>query len=300
MTLSKISRRRLDLADGILSTDFPSSGPELVAIRQLLRATPDILDYGGVSGGTANHEAINAAMADNVNELYFPPGNWGFGAQPNAITRPVNIYGAGESLSVITMHYNGYGLQFTGATATGGTLADLTIWNQSGGSATAAFGLIAGAGEAPNAFRAQNLNITSDGSSTFQYGFLVDGEAKTTGAIGVRSLRLENIKTFNTTARGFELRHVRVALINGVQCYVGSGSDNSVLIGITNGLECDTILINELLCGNLTVTEANVVIADAINVQVLTLSAASTNCRMSGFASSKVDSGTGNNIANVT
>lgn len=257
----------------------------------------DFRYFGAVAGQDCS-AALNAAIAEaNCNTLFIPEGNWYLDTAPSTITRNMSIIGVNSSLSVLVSRHTGTGLVFTGSLPeTGGSLRDITISFDIGSStATAGVQLVSqSGGGSPDFFQFHDINITSTGSSKMQYGIVLDGNARTTGTVGLRNVVGYNISIFNTTVAGFEARHCRVCAMNDVHCFTGGGTTNAVAIGGSgSSTKTDTFFMNGLLSGDLTVDHATRVIASG-GFQAVTLTSNSSECNIVGASTSTSDSGTGN------
>lgn len=300
-TAGGIPLAREDLSNvigALTDSTFPAIGsPALLSIKRRVghSGSADIRDFGGVSG-TDCTSAINAAIADSgCTQLYIPPGNWWMNTQPNSIERTLEFVGESMSDSVLVVKHANSGLVFTGVQAVGGALRNLSINFDIGASnGTAHVQLVSQAGGgSPDYFIMENCNFSAFGSSTSSYGLVLDGNARVTGAVGLRNVSIRNIRTFNTTVLAIDIRQCRALTMADVSCFTAGGSNNGVGIGGVAGAPSSGVLLSNLTCGDLSIDRADRVLGAPVACQGLTYGTNASECNMFGAATTVANSGTG-------
>lgn len=233
------------------------------AIRKLLRNVPDIIDYGAVAGQDCT-SAINSALADGVLNLYVPASTYYVDSAINDVDNPVNIFGDHMSISVLRIRHTGDGLKYTGKYGTGSSLKNISLSYDVGtgnnaGTALTLYSTAHPSGWSPDFFIGENVNITSF-TGTITRGVLINGEARfgVGVLIGARAITMNNIIVFNATTNAAEIRCVRALAINRMQCYVGAGTTNEVLITAANNTyKSDSVNFSNFTGGTVTLDHVN-------------------------------------------
>jgi hypothetical protein len=256
----------------------------------------DFRDYGALPSGPDCTAALNAAIADtSCTSLYIPGANWWFSSQPNPIDRALEIIGESMSDSVFVATHTDSILNFQGSSG-GGALRNLNLgFSTSGGNSTAGILMTALAnGTSPDFLTLENIVITGYSGSTMDYGFIADGNLRTSGTVGIRNLSFSNVHIFNTTTAAFEMRHARVCSLHEIRCFVGSGSTNAALItGANAGTQSDTVFLSNSVMGDLTMDYCQRGLGSNIACAALEFTTNAVECNVRGAATSVTNNGTG-------
>lgn len=197
-------------------------------------------DYGGAGDGTTdNTPALNAIIAAGVRTVRLGAGKvYRFSSAVSTITYGLRLIGSGKSTTVLDFYQTtGQCLYYTGTTDAGGHLEGFTLRNRGASTLTAGIYLQAQAGGgSPDFCVLRDINITgATASDLFSYGVLIDGNARTTGIIGIRDICVDNVSIFNTTAMSFEVRHGKDVSLK-VSCFAtGTGGVNAGQITGSSG-----------------------------------------------------------------
>jgi hypothetical protein len=271
-----LTRTPLSFLNGSVSADeLPQSGAPLVAIRKLLRNVPDIFDYSA-TGSEADWAPVIAAgitdvMADGIGKLYIPAGTFTL-ATPLTVSRPVDLFGAALSTSVLVATHAGTAVNITGQHGTGGKLSNLSIgFNVPSGTPTAQIQMNSYQNPAdatdhysPDFFELANLNLTRYGGNLPTYNLILDGNMRDDDnggsvQLGLRAVRVNRVEMFDASFRGFEARHCRVLSAELVRVYGGGGVGGLYIGGSGSGTKSASVdLSNCIVNGTLTVEQCDV------------------------------------------
>ncbi len=151
-----------------------------------------------------NTPALNAALAQQVTNLYVPRGTWHFRTKPNNLTYPLEILGDGFSLSylvrdyvpksdqdgLLTIRTKDCRISRLGVGAGHGTAGGAGIALISDTAAMAGFTII------------EDVYVSFDHSApggTWSNALNVDGSANTSTPIGARDIEIRNCSLFAST-----------------------------------------------------------------------------------------------------
>lgn len=247
--------------------------------------------YGGVGDGvTDNTAAFNAVLAAGVQTLLLGTGKvYRFSSAVNTITYGLKIVGASKSTTVLDFYQtSGNCLRYTGESGGGGMIEKLTIRNMGGATLTSAIYLQAQAGGgSPDYCSLHDVNITgATDSDLFSYGLLIDGNARTTGIVGIRNITVTNVSIFNTTAASWEVRYGKDITLHGLSCFAtGTGGVNLGQIdGAGASTASATVRLNANM-GDLYIDYASAVDVDGV-YQGIYASANTSSFNIKGIATS--------------
>lgn len=259
----------------------------------------DLRDYGGINDGvTDNTSAFNNAIAaaSSVNgSLYIPAGNWAFNSKPNDIVSRVKIYGDGLNSTVLLRNYNeavpttGF-LNFVGVSGVTVSGIGMDATSTSSGGC-----LIAGKSTASIAgsITLEDLWLSELGSNNLSGIILLDGSAKSTGAIGFRDSAFRNVHAFGvdtTNAFSVSLKDIEGFSWYGGGLYPAGGTGAGAgQLQITGAIGSNNIDINFTTCAGIALDHVTDLMlrCPAIAGNISNASTA-LNCRIEGSVSGSV------------
>lgn len=226
----------------------------------------DLRDYGGVNDGVSdNTHALNAAIvaAGAVNgSIYIPGGNWAFKSKPNDITQQLGIFGDGLNSTVLLRDYVEAGVStgfFNINGVSGISIRGLAIdatSTSSGGSLINALSSATIAGS----IVLEDLWLSTLGSNNLNYILVIDGSAKTTGALGFRDSALRNVHVFGANNISCSLKSVDGLSWYGGGIYAagstGAGSGELQITGVS-GVSSNNVIVDIYTASNISLDTCN-------------------------------------------
>jgi hypothetical protein len=247
--------------------------------------------YGGAGDGvTDNTTAFNNILTAGIRTIRLGAGKvYRFSSAVNTITYGLRLVGTSKSTTVLDFYQaSGNCLLYDGSTEGGGMIEKLTIRNRGGATLTSGIYLQAQAGGgSPDYCSIHDVNITgSTNSDLFSYGLLIDGNARTTGIVGIRNITVTNVSIFNTTASSWEVRHGKDITLHGLSCFAtGTGGVNLGQIdGASGSTASATVRLNANM-GDLYIDYASAVDVDGV-YQAVYASANTSSFNIKGIATS--------------
>lgn len=194
------------------------SGSSRFASAKFFESTPSIVDWGGLGNNSQdNATAFNTALANVTSGTFgggvpyaitFPQGTFNFGSKPNSDNLGVNYLGVNRSQTGVLRTYNEATptngiftrVQSGGQVANGCRLENINV--QAGNGTTGGSGLSyigAASPNGPDFCGIANATVTYVGTGAYSASgasLYVDGSAITSGAIGIRDMKLNNVELF--------------------------------------------------------------------------------------------------------
>jgi len=141
---------------------------------------------------------LNALMTRSGRRGYIPTGTYRIDSPLPEITTQVHLFGDGNPVSVLLRNYNGTpgkGVLTLAPGAHGCVLSHLCLTAAQGTSGGAGLAIMASAAEGCNRILLDSL-LLSASSDLWTNCLFVDGRLKTSGAVGVRALKIRDCDIF--------------------------------------------------------------------------------------------------------
>lgn len=213
------------------------------SVQAKLREWVHIADFGGVADGVTDttgalNAAIAASVASGTTTIRFSRGVYRFATKPNDITTPVNIVGEGKNTTYLVRDYSGtvasdglFNFRAGASTApTASSISDCALISEVGRSGGCLISLVQPAtGDGCDWSRFNNLRLTTNGTSTHDYGFYLDGSARTS-PLGLRSTWIEDCIVFGGALGAAYLKSVVNFNWNNTPTYIAGGAFGKIVL----------------------------------------------------------------------
>lgn len=262
-------------------------------VQDKLRQYINILDFGANRSGNiaidstpALNAAIAAAIASQNKTVYIPSGVYYFNTLPASITSGVKIVGDGVSNTVLTRNFNAEnvydGIFNIRDGCFGCVFQDFTIIDVAGitgGCHISMYKAVADSTAAGDFTKIVNCNFTTYGTNTHYAAIYIDGEARTSGAEGVRDLVMQGCTIFGGAQASIYARVVRGFDISNTSTFQAGGTTGRILITGTvakpsqslnvSGFGIDGFNLTHLITANISVANCGLIANDATATNVV-------------------------------
>lgn len=184
------------------------------------------LTYGTPGSGndtTAFNTFIAACGAAATKQCYLPAGQYNFTTAPNCINQQINLFGDNIGSTVLLRNYNEADptrglLCISTFAANDSSIGNFGIYGKSGTTGGSLISINQGVGSPIGFLHFHDINMSTTGSCTHEYGLYINGTANSVAPIGVRDLDFANITIF-----GANTYSVYVAGVVGLAFQGGGG-----------------------------------------------------------------------------
>ncbi len=178
-----------------------------VSLQSSINSQPTQFKDYGTPGSTDDTPAfnsfINACAASTVNhECFLNPGQYNFTTRPACLHGQLNLHGDTLGGTVMFKNWNEADptkglIRFCDATANDSVVHGIGLYGKAGTTGGALIEIVQGSAGSPIGFLTfRDINISTTGSCTQDYGIYENGTFNTVAPVGARDITFDNVSVF--------------------------------------------------------------------------------------------------------